>query len=487
MSKKKSKLNRYTQQKQDAAKYKKDYFRRLKYICDLLHPELYDNIPVAQKQAIFLVRGTTVKVTADEKVPKKIREFADMNMRCILMDEKLSMYEGGPEVSIRDYIQLVFPLEIALIPVNGIDKFSAFVEQFVNEDWYIKFDESKEEREVEFQRVMQEIRIVLSFTMSDMRHVLYNAVCDWHTDHRAGTYASASSMPSATMLRTMRIIPIMPEYKKIRLRGCSETRRGVRLSIVIHSDDPFEDDTNVLTVIELPPSHFGFKGAWAKKVLPVYATMHALNRLEERLGCVYPSILQRDMIGSMVTKHPVIRMKTGEILVEYWMQNVKLGYLVVSIQEDAILIHTFLLLTNTGTPEGSLLYKQFGLKKLDTQYLGLDKLTTFLYSDIFDHEDLREIFRQANCASLIEIKEKLEDDWFWQQDGEHIELAIRMRDYLKKDEPDKWLQDSESRADAEIEANITDKTFSSEEHDVNYNTNEADEVDDTDESESRNE
>ncbi|MDR2564408.1 MAG: hypothetical protein LBC98_10815 [Prevotellaceae bacterium] len=463
MSKKKVKVNRYTQQKQDAAKYKKEYFMRLKHICDLLHPDLYPNIPEAQKQAIFLVRGTTVKVTADEKVPKKIREFADMNMRCILMDEKLSLYKGGPEVSMRDYIQLVFPLEIALIPVNGIDKFSIFIEQFLGEEWYIRFEEGKEDREVEFQKVMQEIRVVLSFTMSDMRHVLYNAVCDWHTAHRAGTFASASSLPSATMLRTMQIIPIMPEYKKIKLRGSSETRRGVRLSIVIHSDDPFDDNHNVLTTIELPPSHFGFKGAWAKKALPVYATLHALNRLEERLGCVYPAIIQRDLIGSIVTKHPIIRMRTGELLIEYWMYEVKVGYLVVSIQEDGILIHTFLLLTNTGTPEGSLLYTQFGLKKLDTQYLGLDKLTTFLYSDIFDHEDLREIFRKANCESLIKVKERLEDDWFWQQKGEHIELAIRMRDYLKKDEPEKWLPDNESIADEAIEANINEKSFTEDE------------------------
>ena len=72
MAKKKSKVNHYVQQKQNEAKYKNEYYRRLKGICDLLNPELYSAMPLAQKEAIFMIRGTTVKVTADSKIPDAI-------------------------------------------------------------------------------------------------------------------------------------------------------------------------------------------------------------------------------------------------------------------------------------------------------------------------------------------------------------------------------------------------------------------------------
>jgi hypothetical protein len=452
MSKKKAKVNRYSQQKLEEAKYKKEYFKRMQEICDSLHPDLYSKIPVPHRESIFMVRGTTVKILHDANVSKEILEYANSYMRLLLREEQISLYRNGPTVSLRDYVRIVFPMEIAIIPESRGDKYTAFVESFRDQEWYIKFEDYMIERETEFQDALQKLRITLSFCMSDMRYMLYHAVYDWHTDHHVGRNA----LRSATMERTLRVIPYKPEYKKIKLNGAPGTRRGIRISMVIPRRDLSDSESDALTYIEIPPSLFGFKGAWARQRMPIYVTEHALNRLEERLGCVYQSFIQRDMVTSLVSGNPVIRLKGGLIMVEYRLHEIKVGYLVISIQEGVILIRTFLLITNFGTPEGELLRKQSGLAKLDSQYLGLDKLTTFIYSDILDHEDLCEIFRKAKCDALFEIRKKLENDWFWQQKGEHIELAIRMRDYLKNRESEEWESEDEPETESESELELED-------------------------------
>lgn len=439
MAKKKSKNNHYAQQKQDAAKYKKEYFKRMKDVCDMLHPDLYAKIPLAHKESIFMIRGTTVRIIPEDNVSKEIYEYANSYMKLLLREEKIALYRDGPQVSLRDYIQIVFPLEIALIPQNRKDKYMSFTELLRDQPWYPKFEASMTEREVEYQDALQKLRVTLSFCMSDMRYMLYHAIYDCRMDYHVGQF----SLRSATMERSLRILPFKPEYRKIKMRSATETRRGIRLAMVIPRRDLSESEAEALTYIEIPPTLFGFKGAWAKKRLPIYVTEHALNRLEQRLGCVYQAFIQRDMVTSLISGHPIVKMKDGQFMVEYRLYDIKVGYLVVSIQDDVILIRTFLLITNTGTPEGALLHEQLGLEKLDRQYLGIDRLTTFLYSDILEHDDLCDMFRKANCESLMDIKKKLEQDWFWQQKGEHIELAIRMRDYLKKRESEEWISDKE--------------------------------------------
>ena len=447
MSKKKSKVNRYSQQKLDEAKYKKEYFKRMKEICDMLHPDLYSKIPLAHRESIFMVRGTTVKILHDANVSKEILEYANSYMKLLLREEQIALYRSGPTVSLRDYVRIVFPMEIAIIPESRGDKYTAFIEMFRDHEWYIKFEEYLTDRETEFQDALQKLRITISFCMSDMRYKLYHAIYDWHTDHHVGRNA----LRSATMERTLRIIPFKPEYKKIKLNGGLGTRRGIRISIVIPRRDLSDSESDALTHIEIPPSLFGFKGAWARQRMPLYVTEHALNRLEERLGCVYQSFIQRDMVASLISGNRVIRLKGGLFMTEYRLHEIKVGYLIVSIQDGVILIRTFLLITNFGTPEGELLRKQSRLAKLDSQYLGLDKLTTFIYSDILDHEDLCEIFRKAKCDSLFEIRKRLENDWFWQQKGEHIEVAIRMREYLKNNESDELEDEPESESELEPE------------------------------------
>jgi uncharacterized protein (UPF0276 family) len=62
---------------------------------------------------------------------------------------------------------------------------------------------------------------------------------------------------------------------------------------------------------------------------------------------------------------------------------------------------------HNGTPEGQKLENITELKKLDKKYLAIDKLSTFMTSDIGDNEEVRKIFTTAGCQCLLDLYEKM--------------------------------------------------------------------------------
>ena len=74
------------------------------------------------------------------------------------------------------------------------------------------------------------------------------------------------------------------------------------------------------------------------------------------------------------------------------------------MQDDKLVILSFLFLTNDGTPEGKKLRAITGLAKRDKKYLEIDKLSTFTAYRIHEDKELSELFRQAGCGSLLEAE-----------------------------------------------------------------------------------
>lgn len=88
----------------------------------------------------------------------------------------------------------------------------------------------------------------------------------------------------------------------------------------------------------------------------------------------------------------------------------KLGYLKADVIGDKLVIRTFLFITNNGTPEGKKLQELFGLQKADKKYLGIDKLSTFILSDIKENEQLKKLFCEAGCGALFKLDKTLLDN-----------------------------------------------------------------------------
>ncbi|HSC37916.1 MAG TPA: hypothetical protein VLD19_08605, partial [Chitinophagaceae bacterium] len=138
----------------------------------------------------------------------------------------------------------------------------------------------------------------------------------------------------------------------------------------------------------------------------LFIQAHALARLEERMDGMDIGILHFSLFCSC--KSPEIRRNHhGEWLFAFRLMDVKTGYFIADIIGHKIIFRTFLFLTHNGTPEGEKLNKLIGLKKEDKEWLNIDKLSTFLNSDITRDARLRQLFIEAGCEPLFAVAQEL--------------------------------------------------------------------------------
>ncbi|GHV47459.1 hypothetical protein FACS1894181_00950 [Bacteroidia bacterium] len=438
----KSKQSEQAQLKIEAARRRNEYIRRFKQVCDMIDPGLFNTFAPIQIEAIYGLRGAAIKVLAEGKVPKVVVMFANEYARLIQNQQYIKLTNKGDKVSLSDYNYIVSPLEWMI-------RRDAPYEPTVrpNPDLWSElpwFDEFMKDREERFRQASQSIRtlrLFTSFFMSDLRHTIYSTrfMDDANAHFRKG-------LNDGRMFQAIRIRPFRAERKRINLPN-GDTRSALRFTVV----SPSDEDVQEFVPISFATSLLGRHGSSSKKRLPVYVTEHALNRLEERLGCSGQGLVQYEIFVAIMNKNKTIPIGQGKMLVEYYIYTHKVGYLVVSIPHNVILIHSFLLLTNNTTPEGALLQAQLGVSKLDKEYLGIDKLQTFLRSDIFEYEDTCQLFRNAGCESLIEASKALKYDPLWMHDGETIQVASRMREYLKTNEPEGAEYEDEPESDELLE------------------------------------
>ena len=159
---------------------------------------------------------------------------------------------------------------------------------------------------------------------------------------------------------------------------------------------------------QLAPSLIGVAKSGKDSPIDVYVQSHALNRLAERIDCLSKTSIQGSLYESIILEPTIVRSEKDNILIEYKILKQKLGYLVCEYIGGAILIRTFLFITNNGTPEGRKLYELTGLGKLDKKYLALDKLSSYIESDINTNETLKTLFTNAGCESLLNIDSAIE-------------------------------------------------------------------------------
>lgn len=185
-------------------------------------------------------------------------------------------------------------------------------------------------------------------------------------------------------------------------------------------------DTSRLSFVGIKPEQIFLPPG---KEMPVYIQMHALDRLAERLDDVITGILFFNLYTSLKSLK-VCKNRKGELLFEFSLFGKKVGYFVAIVIGQQILLRTFLFLTNNGTPEGEKLHANTGIMKEDKIFLQIDKLSTFLESDLKNNERLKAIFIDAGCASLFEVG--LESSNRSESDPLKS-MADYISNYLKKD------------------------------------------------------
>jgi hypothetical protein len=361
-------------------------------------------------------------------VSKEVLSFANEFARIIQKNLTIEIDNKGGSVSLGDYHYIVSPVEWMIREFAPYDAdIRPDPDAWSRASWFQEFMSKREARFGDYLSKIRSLQLSISYFMSDLRHTIYMSR---YTDE----LGKKKNPFDARLLQTLMIRPAKAERKRIRLPN-GEIRSAVRFLFV---PQPGGDLPEEAIPVSVPPIWFGKRTASAIKPLPVYITVHALNRMEERIGCASQGIVQFEIFnaffGASRNREALISIGMGRFLIEYRLRGMKVGYLLMSMPQSVILVHTFLMITSNSTPEGALLHKQLGVDKLDKEYLGIDKLSTFIHSDIFQYEDMRNIFVQAGCGSLLELHKALINDFLWTREGETIHLAARMREYLNKDD-----------------------------------------------------
>jgi hypothetical protein len=158
--------------------------------------------------------------------------------------------------------------------------------------------------------------------------------------------------------------------------------------------------------ISWTPEDLGLTGS--EEALPVFIDGgHALRNLRERVTIAQENGVVEDCIWASLQSPEVVRREgEDEFLVEYRLFEQKLGYFVFKALDDMYVAKTFLFLTMDGTPEGQKLWEKLRLTKKDKQYTGLDRLSTFVLSDMKDDPELVAVFEECGCAHLFNITEE---------------------------------------------------------------------------------
>ena len=136
--------------------------------------------------------------------------------------------------------------------------------------------------------------------------------------------------------------------------------------------------------------------------MDVYVQSHALIRLRERIDTVdHPSL--HFTLALSVYKKQISILHNGKSLLAYYHIKHKLGYFLLDVIDGVVVMRTFLFITNSGTPEGDRLDRELNIGKLEKQYVGIDKLSSFVGSDLMMDERVKNIFDKVGLGHLKDL------------------------------------------------------------------------------------
>lgn len=365
-------------QKLAQAHHKHEFLGKVRYILNTLAGEdLYIHIPDQARDTIYNFRSFSFRFipAPGECIPSQILKGTRELMLTITKEHKISLPGGAGEISIYDYFTVV--LTMMMIP-KALEKYKI--------------------------RDLDKIIRVCELLRAD-EELITNATTEFYT-----WAIMCSAKISNLVNHTYWLEQCLPriDYGK----------HGIENEIAIHYHVPetkiidifgyprpitrmFAFQYNELFCISLTASQLKQTHEPDDKSFPVYIQAHAISRLEERLEPIEMSVVQICLIYSVL--NPWVIIEKNNLLIAFMLDEIKVGYLKADIIDNCVIIRTFLFLTNNGTPEGKKLGEVTGLKLLDKKYLAIDKLSSFMNSDIGHNGEIREIFEKAGCGNLLDV------------------------------------------------------------------------------------
>lgn len=358
------------------ARHKRDYISRLKLVSDqLVGAGWFDILPDADINLIYEKRypPIIIKPAPGQTLNEKRWAYYHKGI-VLLLDEKMPSIGGG-QIPRRTMLSEGLCL-LHFIELMGVDRFSGS------------------------ERLREAFKPFLLSSQSN-----YKVITDefffllFLIDVRNGNYYDGFMLADSTQINVNKI-PLTSNTIYVYLHRPVKTNMlidgGKRQITPLCRPAPH----NMTLQVAIKPSAIGFETA-DDEPLQLYIQQHALQRLDERLGLL-PDIVHGHLFFTLF-QQPVTYVKENDYsLIAFTIHEHKVGYLLANLHDDKLLIHSFLFLTNDGTPEGRRLRKLTQLGKHDKKFLEIDKLSTFNAYHIEKDEALSALFREAGCGSLLE-------------------------------------------------------------------------------------
>jgi hypothetical protein len=137
---------------------------------------------------------------------------------------------------------------------------------------------------------------------------------------------------------------------------------------------------------------------------PVYVQTHALHQLHDRLNLPSIAPVAECWMCESLRAPVVVERQGNDLLVEYRVQEHRLGYLIVTPLRDKVVVRTFKILTMEGTPEARKLRARLGLTRRDVDWLRLDQLSAFTRTDMMFDVELAGLFDECGCGHLFDVE-----------------------------------------------------------------------------------
>jgi hypothetical protein len=440
---KKKYISSAAQQQQQERQYKKLFYLKVRNLCRQIGDvSLFDKMPPDEKETIYLFRSAPLKVMAapGAKIQKRMMDALTKTIKSQQLIMTLQVISGSDEVmTFADYALAGMPLEYLA---------SDTIANHPGKELLDKYAELREQRELAYENGILKICSLACWLFDNWeKHYIHTYNFKTYTPAIDNDYHPPLVTPAtnpATFIRewhtlqqqdyrthqTVTINTHPLEIRKITING--ETHSAIQTGMI-----SYPDDQPVFIPYTLSLESLHVNTPFAKLELPVYIQQHALNRMRERIGNTTPCFYYNILTGAILRKEAVFLTK-NRLLLACYTGEMKLGYFLTEMVEGILLIRTFLLLTNSGTPEGDKLAQLTGLETSDRQYLSIDTLQGLAHSDITQNETVSQLFHKAGCASILQLCEKINTDpgmmWLLDKSQPKNIVADLLAEYLKADE-----------------------------------------------------
>jgi len=339
-------------------------------------PDLFDEFTKKQKLKMMEVRILPPKVSAkyNHCVPRQYINYVKKEVNILLKEH---FGDESLKLTYEDYLTvgMNFITQVLRIKKEQGENASEFVTEFAQLVNKIEEDISLVDSLLKF------VQIQL-FEVSKINIRIYGV--DWgHEIESPKTFAGHIYITSTA-----------PEVVSFTYHN--KTRPAYRLA----AGNLYGGDSIWFTV----PHRSVVSGSNDEKPLKIYVQNHALLRVKERLDTMIPFNRNAAIMTSLV-ENTMVKSPKGQMLFSFIdAKKQLLGYMPFVVEGDSLFVLSFIPLSSPDAPEGSRLCKLLNITKDDMNFLGMDKLSFYQYTDFEAIPQLKAALIEAGMWHLAEIE-----------------------------------------------------------------------------------